>query len=664
MGYPAGVKGYKIWLVDEHKCVVSRNVLFQENAVYKDRQLYKEITNSDEKDQSRTFLDLDLEAERDIISGGGDEMTLNDPITLSPEPVHAVNNEDDTEFEEDQTPPSYHLARDRVRREIRAPRRFDDEDYFAEALYTTEDGEAVEPADYSEAIKDSNWKMWKLAMDEEMSSQIKNNTWTNVQKSENQRIIGCRWIYKYKLGIPEVEEPRYKARLVAKGYAQREGVDYTEIFAPVVKHVSIRILLTIVAQEDLELEQLDVKTAFLHGELKEKIYMAPPEGYESMFKPNEVCLLNKYLYGLKQAPRQWNKKFDNYMSEIGFIRSNYDSCACTKVLKDEFMMYLLLYVDDMLVAAKNKEAISQLKKELSSKCEMKDLGPAKKILGMEIIRDRPNGALWLSQEEYLNKILISYDMQESKHVTTPLGAHFKMSAATEEDLARDEEFMKFVPYSNAVGSIMYAMIGTRPDLAYPVGIISRYMSQPVKNHWLGVKWVMRYIKGTLDTKLCFKRSANFKIVGYCDADHAADLHKRRSITGLVFTMGGNTISWKSGLQRVVAISTTESEYMALTEVVKEAVWLKGLLKEFGYEQRSVEIFCDSQSAITLSKNNVHHERTKHIDVKYHYIRQVIVNGDVEVTKISTEKNPADIFTKVLPVRKFKTALDLLRVRSD
>ncbi|KAG7598335.1 Reverse transcriptase RNA-dependent DNA polymerase [Arabidopsis suecica] len=661
VGYPAGVKGYKIWLVDEHKCVISRNVLFQENAVYRDLLPNKEVITDGEEDQSRSFLDLNLEAEREIVSGGGDEVTQNAPAILSPEPVSPANNEDDTGVEVNQTPPSYHLARDRDRREIRAPRRFDDEDYYAEALYTTEDGDTVEPADYSEAIRDSNWEMWKRAMDEEMGSQLKNNTWTIVQRPENQRIIGCRWIYKYKLGIPEVEEPRYKARLVAKGYAQREGVDYTEIFAPVVKHVSIRILLAIVAQEDLELEQLDVKTAFLHGELKEKIYMAPPEGYESMFKPNEVCLLNKSLYGLKQAPRQWNEKFDNYMTEIGFTRSNYDSCAYIKVLEEGSVMFLLLYVDDMLVAAKDKEAISQLKRELSIKFEMKDLGPAKKILGMQIIRDRPNGALWLSQGDYLNKILVTYNMEEAKLVTTPLGAHFKLSAATEEALAKDEEFMKSVPYSNAVGSIMYAMIGTRPDLAYPVGVISRYMSQPAKDHWLAVKWVMRYIKGTLDTKLCYKRNADFKIVGYCDADHGADRDKRRSITGLVFTIGGNTISWKSGLQRVVALSSTESEYMSLTEAVKEAVWLKGLLKEFGYEQKKVEIFCDSQRAIALAKNNVHHERTKHIDVKYHYIREVIANGDVEVLKISTEKNPADIFTKVVPVSKFKTALDLLRV---
>ncbi|KAG7532793.1 Reverse transcriptase RNA-dependent DNA polymerase [Arabidopsis thaliana x Arabidopsis arenosa] len=662
IGYPIGVKGYKVWLTEEKKLAVSRNVIFQENAVFKDLLKGNEGLATSEEDLSRSYVELDLDTESSSTSGGENDSSHHSPRSTTPNLQSPTHVNDDAGNDVSQSPRSYHLARDRERREVRPPVRFDDEDYYCEALYTTEDGNTLEPEDYREAKKDVNWLKWKVAMDEEIDSQIKNNTWTSVERPENQRVIGCRWIYKYKLGIPGVEEPRYKARLVAKGYAQREGVDYHEIFAPVVKHVSIRILLSIVAQEGLELEQLDVKTAFLHGELKEKIYMTPPEGYESMIKKNQVCLLNKALYGLKQAPRQWNEKFDIYMSEIGFVRSEYDNCAYTKKLGDDSLMYLLIYVDDMLVASNNREAIANLKKELSLKFEMKDLGPAKKILGIEISRNRDTGTLMLSQEGYLNKVLETYNMQDAKYAMTPLGAHMKLRAATEEQQANNEDFMKSIPYCNAVGSIMYAMIGTRPDLAYPVGVISRFMSNPIKEHWLAVKWVLRYIKGTLDIKLCYQKNPDFQITGYCDADHGADLDKRRSITGLVFTLGGNTISWKSGLQRVVALSSTESEYMSLTEAVKEAIWLKGLLREFGYDQKAVEIYCDSQSAIEVSKNNVHHDRTKHIDVKYHFIREVIASGVVEVLKISTEKNPADIFTKIVTVSKFQDALNLLQVR--
>lgn len=665
VGYPDEVKGYKIWLLDERKFVVSRNVLFQENAAYKD--VKKDHKSLDEEGtSSESYLDLDLEAEEDITSGGdvSNHRESGQSSTTPPSPSSSVSRDNTSPELASETPLSYHLARDRERREVRPPRRYDDEDYFAEAYCTTEDGGEVEPEDYREAQRSGNWEEWKAAMDEEMSSQAKNHTWTVVKRPVNQRVIGSRWIFKYKLGVPGVEQARFKARLVAKGYAQREGIDYHEIFAPVVKHISIRILFSLVVQEDMELEQLDVKTAFLHGELKEKIYMSPPEGFESMFQDDEVCLLNKSLYGLKQSPRQWNEKFDQYISEIGFVRSQYDSCAYVKELKDGSNMYLLIYVDDMLVAAKNMEPIQELKKELSVKFDMKDLGAAKRILGMEIVRSRATGELWLSQEGYLNKILKTYGLLEAKPVTTPLGSHFKLSAGTEEQIDRDRVFMNSVPYSNAVGSIMYAMIGTRPDLAYPVGVISRYMSNPIRDHWSAVKWVLRYIKGTLTTKLHFKKSSDFRVTGYCDADFAADADRRRSITGLVFTLGGNTISWKSVLQRVVALSTTESEYMSLTEAVKEVVWLKGLLKEFGYDQKSVEIFCDSQSAIALSKNNVHHERTKHIDVKCHFIREIIASGDIDVVKISTEKNPADIFTKTLPVSKFQSALSLLQVRPE
>jgi len=224
--------------------------------------------------------------------------------------------------------------------------------------------------------------------------------------------------------------------------------------------------------------------------------------------------------------------------------------------------------------------------------------------------------------------------------------------------------MKIVPYSNTVGSIMYSMIGTRPDLAYPVGVISRYMSRPLKDHWQAAKWVLRYMKGTEKKKLCFRKNKDFLLRGYCDSDYGGDYDNRRSITGYVFTIGGNTISWKSRQQKVVAISTTEAEYMALTDAVKEALWLRGFSEELGFAQESVEVNCDSESAIALAKNSVHHERTKHIDIRLHFIRDIINAGLVKVVKITSECNPADIFTKVLPVEKFEGALHMLRVTEN
>ncbi|KAG8472622.1 hypothetical protein CXB51_034312 [Gossypium anomalum] len=427
-----------------------------------------------------------------------------------------------------------------------------------------------------------------------------------------------------KEGTPGVEEPRYKARLVAKGYSQILGVDFTDVFSQVVKHSSIRALLGIVAMHDSELEQLDVKTAFLHGELEEDIYMQQPEGFIVSKKENYVCLLKKSLYGLKQSPRQWYKRFDSFMTSHDFKRSSLDSCVYFKKNSDGSFVYLLLYVDEMLIVAKDKGEIKKVKAQLSEEFEMKDLGPAKKILGIEILSDR--------------KTFISLSPQSDDKI----------------------EYMSHVPYSSAVGSLMYAMVCSRPDLSYAVSAVSRYMANPSKEHWKAVQWVLRYLRGTTDVCLQFGRTKD-GVIGYVDADFAGDLDRRRSLTGYVFTIGGCAISWKATLQTTVALSTTEAEYMAISEACKEAIWLKGLFSELNEDLQISTVFCDSQSAIFLTKDQMFHERTKHIDVRYHFVRDIIARGDIVVSKISTHENPADMMTKSLPITKFEHFLDLVGV---
>lgn len=315
----------------------------------------------------------------------------------------------------------------------------------------------------------------------------------------------------------------------------------------------------------------------------------------------------------------------------------------------------------MLVAAKDLKEVEKVKEFLSKEFEMKDLGPARRILGMDIIRNRNQGTLVLSQESYIEKVLKKFGVTNSKPVQTPMGCHFKLSSTKEEDRAEKESEMRHIPYSSAVGSIMYAMVGSRPDIAHAVGLVSRFMSSPNTEHWNAVNWILRYLKGSSNYKLTFKKSDKFEVKGYCDSDYAADLDRRRSITGYAFQVGGNTVSWRSGLQHIVALSTTEAEYMALAEATKEALWLKRITCELGFPQKSVEIFCDSQSAICLAKNSVFHERTKHIQTRYHFIRDVIADGDLVVTKIDTKINPADILTKSLPVKKFEDGRSDLRV---
>ncbi|RVW95191.1 Retrovirus-related Pol polyprotein from transposon TNT 1-94 [Vitis vinifera] len=383
---------------------------------------------------------------------------------------------------------------------------------------------------------------------------------------------------------------------------------------------TIRLVLGMVAAENLHLEQLDVKTAFLHGDLEEDLYMIQPEGFIVQGQENLVCKLRKSLYGLKQAPRQWYKKFDNFMHRIGFKRCEADHCCYVKSFDNSYII-LLLYVDDMLIVGSDIEKINNLKKQLSKQFAMKDLGAAKQILGMRIIRDKANGTLKLSQSEYVKKVLSRFNMNEAKPVSTPLGSHFKLSKEQSPKTEEERDHMSKVPYASAIGSLMYAMVCTRPDIAHAVGVVSRFMSRPGKQHWEAVKWILRYLKGSLDTCLCFT--------------------------------GGTALSWTSNLQKIVTLSTTEAEYVAATEAGKEMIWLHGFLDELGKKQEMGILHSDSQSAIFLAKNSAFHSKSKHIQTKYHFIRYLVEDKLVILEKICGSKNPADMLTKGVTIEKLK-----------
>ncbi|GJR93543.1 retrovirus-related pol polyprotein from transposon TNT 1-94 [Tanacetum coccineum] len=473
-------------------------------------------------------------------------------------------------------------------------------------------------------------------MKEEMVSLRKNKTWELVDHPVRQKLVSCKWLFKIKEGIEGVEKPTYKARLVARGFTQMTGIDYNEVFSPVVRHISIWVILALTACKDYELEQLDVKTAFLHKNLKEVIYMRQPPGYE---QGNKVCLLKKFLYGLKQSPRQWYKRFDEYMLSNGFKRSSYESCVYYRSYALGEYIYLLLYIDDILIACKSKDKIGFTKSLLKKEFDMKELGEAKKILGMEIVRDRSRKILRVSQSGYISKILNNFRIDNGKSVKMPLGGHFKLSLKDCLVSDCDVERMIKVPYANAVGSLMYLMVCTRPDIAYAISVVSRYLANP-------------------------DRGNHVDVTGFVDSDYAKDPNKGRSITGYAFLLQGCVVSWKVMLQHVVALSTTKAEYMAHTEAVKESIWLRGLLEELGVELNTVAVNCDNQGAIHLSRNHVFHERTKHINVRYHFIREVLEVKTVKVLKVGTKHNAVDALTKVVHVLKLQHCLELLNVGVD
>lgn len=663
LGFERGVKGYRLWCTVTKGIKISRDVTFDESSMMKKASIQKGVFDDVQQ--------VEVATPKEVISFDPNDDVEKDSVPVE-EPVDPNEHHvpEGTTQQLQQAEPSLAERRERRANAGRAAVRYgfeeqvDVEDSAMYALSSTSFREiGKEPNSFHEALHCNESEKWKESMKEEMDSLEKNRTWKLVSLPKGKRAIGCKWVFTKKEGSKGAEDVRWKSRLVAFGFAQKEGVDYNEVFSPVVKYTSIRSLLAIVTLHNLELEQLDVKTAFLHGDLEEVIYMRQPKGFEAKGKEDLVCELKKSLYGLKQSPRQWYKKFDTFMGRQGFTRSDYDPCVYFKKLGDGSLIYLLLYVDDMLIAAKSMVEINKLKSQLSQEFEMKNLGAAKKILGMEIKRDRKKGQLCLSQKRYLEKVLSRFGMEKAKPVSTPLAAHFRLSAAQSPKTDAQKAEMANVPYASAVGSVMYAMICTRPDIAQAVSLVSRYMANPGKDHWQALKWLLRYLKGTLDVGLMFDRNQMnaCKVRGYVDSDYAGDLDRRRSTTGYVFTMCGAPISWRSMLQSTVSLSTTEAEYIAAGEAVKEALWLQGLFGDLNIHCKVISVSCDSQSAICLAMNTVFHSRAKHIDVRYHFIRDVIEKGFVTLDKIDTKHNPADMLTKVVPLSKFEHCSNLVNI---
>ncbi|GKB17056.1 transposable element [Tanacetum coccineum] len=500
MGYGDGVKGYRIWSPSERRVILSRDVTFDEDHLF--RLKPDSVESKFEEGASEKVEHVAKQVE--YVEHEVPEDTDHDVTSLDPP------NSAHLEHEQYRS-----IALDRPRRDAKAPSRLGFQNYVAYALQVAEEVESLEPATYQEAITSKDSDMWSAAMGEEIESLHKNNTWALVKLPEGRKVVGCKWVFKKKTGLSGSDNIRFKARLVAKGFSQKEGIDYNEIFSPVVRHTSIRVLLSLVAHHDLELEQLDVKTAFLHGDLEEEIYMSQPEGFVVQGKEDYVCKIRKSLYGLKQSPRQWYKRFDSFMVQHGFSRSAYDCCVYHKRAPSGSLIYLLLYVDDMLVAAKDMEEIKKLKILLNTEFDMKDLGAARKILGMEIIRDRKHGKLFLSQKSYIEKIISRFGMSSAKSVillSRPIFVYRRLMHLKVKP--EDRVIMPRIPYARAVRILMYVMgLPQRRIIDHAVSVVSRYMAHPGKKDWNAVKRIFLYLKGTYDVGLIYGGEREYLVAG-------------------------------------------------------------------------------------------------------------------------------------------------------
>ncbi|KAG2807523.1 Retrovirus-related Pol polyprotein from transposon TNT 1-94 [Phytophthora cactorum] len=608
LGYEEVSKAYRLYDIEAGQVVISRDVNIDESTF----GLSPRISDEDVDDLDFDSLDMDIDNDgshqTEYTQAGKRKSRPSDedeaarrpravrhrpgleeasaPNDSSPHRADADEEEKSGDQDEESTPPVFWRA-------------------SANAVEAAVD--LSEPSTFQEAVNGPDQVHWRKAIRAELKSMRLRGVFRAAKLPNGQHAIGTKWVFKIKQKADESIE-KYKARLVAKGFKQKYGIDYTETFSPVVKYVTLRMVIALVKYYGWPLDQLDVVTAFLYGIMKALVFCAVPEGVD--LDGDFDCLeLVKAIYGLKQASRVWNETFDEFVCSIGFQVSAFDPCLYIKVV-DGHCVLVLVYVDDVLITGSSPELISRTKNDLKTRFEMTDSGKCVFVLGIELV-DGPDGSMTMCQRRYVDDILKRFGMDECKAMVSPVGMSTRLvpsDAATKVN----------APFREAVGALMHLMTATRPDIAYAVGYVSRFMENPQEEHWVAVKRIFRYLQGTKTHEICFKPGDNIDFRGYSDADWASDLADRKSTSGYTFMLMGAPVSWGSKKQSSVSLSTSEVEYIALSLAIQERKWIHRLLceilaatNEMGPE---LKIRDDNQSCIKMTKNPVNHGRAKHIDI--------------------------------------------------
>jgi hypothetical protein len=507
------------------------------------------------------------------------------------------------------------------------------------------------PKTYAEAVSDPvNKAHWEEAIRTEYAKLQTLGTWEYTDLPRGKKAVGSKLVFAVKY-TPTGLIDRYKARLVAQGFSQVLGDDYLETFSPTVRAESLRTLLAIGAHEDLEIRHIDVVKAYPRAQLHATVYMRPPPALNC--PKGKVLKLNKPLDGLKQSGREWYIKACRGLKTLGFSTCYSDPSV---LINSDRTIIIRLYVDDMLILGKDLQVVQGLISEISALWEIKDLGDVSLILGLNVYRDRPNRSLRIVQSLYIQGAIERFRLEEAKPVTLPVSDRNSLVSGLPNKPQADQAL-----YQSAIGALMWVARGTRPDILYAVGQLSQHCNEPTIRHWNSVLRVFRYLKGTINYSVEYKGTGNSRLQGYCDADYAGDIRDRHSVSGHLYMLNGGPITWTSTKQRCVSTSTTESEYIALSEASKQGQWLRALLRELQRSQYlgdSLEtpIFSDNQGCIALAKDPVAHSRTKHIDVRYHYIRELVAFGKTSVEYCPTEDMLADILTKPLPNTAYRRCI--------
>lgn len=646
LGY-ASNSAYRLWNTESNKLIIGRNVIFNENSIM-NKQNIMELSHSEAVSESTDVNEFDEYAddnENTIVNSSNEFYESSLEESFHDAKGNSISDNDINHgAKKDCIGDNNDSNLRRSQRNRRQPDRYGDWEMGAHvALSEIDEHYALsaqqfvenDPLTITDAKQRNDWSNWQTAINEEYSSLIKNKTWSICDLPKGRKPVSCKWVFKLKRKS-NGDIDKYKARLVARGFSQSAGFDYNETYAPTLKLTTLRILLSIAIQNDMNIHQMDVKGAFLNGELSENIYMELPEGFKN---GNKVCKLNKALYGLKQASRTWNDRFNQFMLKIGFIRCISDQCIYIKG-ENDVKCFVLLYVDDLLIISSESKRINTIKNLLEKEFEMTNIGKVETFLGMYIEHDIERGKT--NQTQYLKNVLNKFGMAECKGIATPMEIGLHLKKGNERELPN-------IPYRELIGCLTYATITTRPDLCASVNYFSRFQSCFTNEHLTHAKRILRYIKQTLEMKMVLVKNENADLLhGYTDSDWANDVNDRKSISGYVFKIYDNTISWASRKQTTVSLSSTEAEYMSLATGICEAKWIRGLLKELGFDcSTATIIFEDNQSCIRIAQESCEHKRTKHIDVKYNFIQKSIADDEIQLRYKQTSEQLADIMTKAI-----------------
>lgn len=641
VGYSETTKGYRIFYPDKNNCSVECDVFFapESTSVVSDET----ANQKGAKESLQSFETLsDYDDSFPEENGGSQIEDFQENETLDGntdnENMKEAHNESSLEIP---TTTTTEILNTRPARQTRIPRRLT-EDYYCYLAFGED-----EPATLEEALSSPQVTRWCEAMQIEKTALTENNTWMFVDKPKKDvLVVNTKWVFKIKQD-ENGKNSLFKARLVARGFVQ-QGLDYKEIYSPVVKMATVKTLTALSNKQKWPFFHLDVCSAFLNGVIKDEIYITLPNNFD--VPKNKYCKLQKALYGLKNAPKCWYERLNDFLLNEKFTKSISDQCLYY-FISNVSRVYLLVFVDDILYTGYGS-TLTLINDKLKNKFKMKDLGLAKFYLGISIGQDLQNGITTLDQTQYLNKVLKKFNMSECHAVTTPMDPNYNLSLLL-RDKSESEEIE--TRCRQLIGCIMYAMLGTRPDLCSSITFLSRFQTCASSDLWVCLKRLLRYIKGTVDLKLTYKSDKTDNILtGYADADWGSNAIDRKSTSGYCFQVYGNLVLWISKKQPTVSLSSCEAEYIALSSCISEACWLQNLILELKiHDVFSVIIYEDNQSTIKSCNSHEQLKRMKHLDIKYHFVKEKISKGYVVIEYVNTRDQLADILTKPLPRISFE-----------